>query len=78
MADVVDALAGAIASMTGGAAFATGVVTSVAGPKVVVTVLGGSKTLPRLAAYTTPAAGDVVLIACPDGAWCVLGKIATS
>lgn len=76
--DVVDALAGAIETMTGGAPFATGVVTAVVAPKVTVTVLGGSKTLPRLASYAAPVAGDVVLIACPDGAWCVLGKIATT
>lgn len=54
----------------------TGTVTSIAGVKVVVSVNGGSLTLPRMAHYS-PTPGDVVQIdaTVPD-AWVVLGKVA--
>ncbi len=53
----------------------TGTVTGTSGTKVVVTVEGASLTLPRLASYTTPTAGDVVIIdAMQPGAWYVAGK----
>lgn len=52
-----------------------GTVTGTSGTKVVVTVDGASMTLPRLASYTTPTAGDTVIIdAMVSGSWIVLGK----
>ena len=56
-----------------------GTVTGTAvGGKVIVTVSGDSKTLPRLTAYT-PVVGHVVLILCvKPGAWFVLGTPALS
>lgn len=53
----------------------TGTVSGTSGTKVIVSVLGGSMTLPRLNSYTPVTVGDVVIIltACP-GAWLVLGK----
>lgn len=67
-----DALAQAFTD-TGGA-FAVGQVTAV-GTRITVTVRGGTKTISRLAAYSAPAVGDVVLIACAKQSWCALGKI---
>lgn len=55
--------------------FAVGQVTATAAATVTVTVRGASKTLSKLAAYSAPAVGDVVLIACAPGAWCALGRI---
>ncbi|WP_158883990.1 hypothetical protein [Amycolatopsis anabasis] len=53
-----------------------GTVTGVSGTRVIVSVQGGSLTLPRLASYT-PATGDIVHIdATVPGAWLVLGKTA--
>lgn len=51
----------------------TGTVSGTSGTQVVVAVDGASLTLPRLSSYT-PVNGDVVVIACPPGAWLVLGK----
>jgi hypothetical protein len=52
-----------------------GTVTGTSGTKVVVTVDGAPMTLPRLASYTTPTAGDSVIIdAMVSGSWIVLGK----
>lgn len=53
----------------------TGTVTGTSGTKVILTVEGASKTLPRLAAYT-PVNGDVVIVAARPGAWFVIGKTA--
>lgn len=69
--DVLEALTRAPALSTW-----IGQVTAIATPKVTCTVAGGSLTLPRLASYTTPAVGDVVLVLATPGAWIVLGKIA--
>lgn len=43
--------------------------------RVIVSVQGGSMTIPRLTSYT-PAVGDVVLIASTPIGWIVLSKIA--
>jgi hypothetical protein len=54
----------------------TGVVTALSGNQVVVSIDGGSITLPRLASYT-PAVDDVVqILALRRGSWLVLGKTA--
>jgi hypothetical protein len=54
----------------------TGKVTGTSGTKVIVTVMGNSLTLPRLASYT-PTVNDVVFIdATSPGSWLVLGKAA--
>jgi len=53
----------------------TGVVSGTSGTKVVVTIEGGSITIPRLSSYT-PTVADVVIIAGRPGAMFVLGKIA--
>lgn len=53
----------------------TGTVSGTSGTRVVVSVEGGSMTLPRLASYT-PTVGDVVQIAARPGGWLVLGKSA--
>ena len=50
----------------------TGVVTGTSGTKVIVTVQGESKTLPRLSSYT-PALNDVVIIQGPPP-YIVIGK----
>lgn len=68
-----DALSQALAETAGGA-FAVGVVTAVA-TRITVTVRGGTKTIGKLASYSAPAVGDVVLIACVSQSWCALGKI---
>ncbi|GAA1961812.1 hypothetical protein [Amycolatopsis minnesotensis] len=53
-----------------------GTVTGVSGNRVIVSVQGGSLTLPRLASYT-PTTGDIVHIdASVPGAWLVLGRSA--
>ncbi|QWF78695.1 hypothetical protein [Amycolatopsis sp. CA-230715] len=53
-----------------------GTVTGISGSRVIVSVQGGSLTLPRLASYA-PTIGDVVHIdASVPGAWLVLGKSA--
>lgn len=55
----------------------TGVVTATAGTRVVVTVEGATMTLPRLASYTSPRAGDVVHIdTTVPGSWLILGATA--
>lgn len=55
--------------------WATGTVTDIGpGALIVVDIAGSSMTLPKLASYNAPAIGDVVRIACPPGAWLVLGK----
>lgn len=72
-------LADALATLTGApaTAVATGQVTALDGPRVVCTVAGAPLTLPRLASYTAPAAGDVVIVLCGPGSWVVLGAVAT-
>lgn len=52
-----------------------GTVTGTSGTRVIVTVNGGSLTLPRLTSYT-PTTGDVVQIIGPPGARLVIGKTA--
>lgn len=55
----------------------TGVVTATAGTRVVVTIDGATMTLPRLASYTHPVAGDVVHIdTTVPGAWLIVGSTA--
>lgn len=44
--------------------------------RVIVTVQGGSMTIPRLSSYTPVTVGDVVLIASTPLGWIALGKIA--
>lgn len=51
----------------------TATVSGTSGTKVIVSVDGGSMTLPRLTSYT-PTVGDVVLIAARTGGWFVVGK----
>lgn len=50
----------------------TGLVTGTSGTKVIVTVQGESKTLPRLASYT-PTVNDVVIVQGPPP-YIVIGK----
>lgn len=55
--------------------WSTGIVIGTDGNRVVVDVNGVSMTLPKLASYSAPVVSDVVRIACPPGAWLVLGAI---
>jgi len=53
-----------------------GTVTAISGTRVIVSVSGGSMTLPRMAHYT-PTVGDVIQIdATVQDSWVVLGKVA--
>lgn len=66
----------AIAALRGeliNAIWRTGTVSGTSSTKVIVSVQGGSMTIPRLASYT-PTAGDVVLIAATPIGWICLGK----
>jgi hypothetical protein len=51
----------------------TATVSGTSGTKVIVSVDGGTMTLPRLTSYT-PTTGDVVLLAARSGGWFVVGK----
>lgn len=53
-----------------------GVVTGTSGTSVIVTVEGASLTLRRLASYSSPTAGQHVVIAAFNGRWTVLGNLA--
>ena len=55
--------------------FKVGTVSGTSGTQVVVTVNGGTMTIPRITSYT-PTVGDAVQIVCPPGRWFVVGKIA--
>lgn len=56
-----------------GSFWRTGTVSGTSGTKVIVSVQGGSMTIPRLASYS-PTTGDAVLIAATPIGWICLGK----
>lgn len=70
--DVEDAVEQRIRQLVEGM-WKTGTVSATSGTKVVVTVQGGSLTIPRLASYS-PTVNDTVLIAATPIGWICLGK----